>query len=72
MIAEMLGMFVAGGLIGFMVSAVCLVLWILALVDCIKSTSLGSTEKIVWVLVIIFVPCLGPILYFFVGRKGGS
>ncbi len=72
MIAEILGAFGVGLGAGGLMGLVCLVLWVLALVDCIKSTSLGSTEKIVWVLVIIFVPCLGPILYYFVGRKGGS
>jgi hypothetical protein len=44
-----------------------LILWIWALVDCLKSEFKGS-NKIVWVIVIIFFPVVGPILYFLIGR----
>ncbi|CAM3155697.1 PLDc N-terminal domain-containing protein [Rariglobus hedericola] len=43
-----------------------LILWICALVDCIKSS---NPNKIVWIIVIILVPLLGSILYFLLGRK---
>jgi len=43
------------------------ILWVLALVDCLKSEFSGD-NKIVWILVIIFLPVLGSILYFTVGR----
>ena len=38
------------------------------LVDAIQNPRLEGSQRIVWVLVIIFMPCLGPTLYFFVGR----
>jgi len=44
------------------------VLWITALVDCLKSNFAGDS-KIIWVLVIIFLPVLGSILYFLIGRN---
>ncbi|KYG71746.1 phospholipase D-like protein [Roseivirga ehrenbergii] len=44
------------------------VLWITALVDCLKSNFSGDS-KIIWVLVIIFLPVLGSILYFLIGRN---
>jgi hypothetical protein len=47
------------------------VFWIWMLIDCIKNNALGSTEKIVWVLVIIFLHALGALIYLLVGRKGG-
>jgi hypothetical protein len=38
------------------------------LVDCIKNTRLSETEKIVWVLVIIFLHALGALIYMLAGR----
>jgi hypothetical protein len=46
-------------------SIVWFILWIVALVDCIKSS---NPNKIVWIIVIILLPILGSILYFLFGR----
>ena len=47
--------------------------WVWMLVHSITNKGLGDGEKIAWVLVIIFLPVLGCILYFFIGRpKGGA
>ncbi len=43
-------------------------LFIIALVDILRNDFPGQ-EKIVWLLVVIFLPLLGPILYFIIGRK---
>jgi uncharacterized membrane protein YczE len=43
--------------------------WLWMLVDCLKNQALQGTEKIVWVLVIIFLHALGALVYFFVGRS---
>jgi len=43
--------------------------WIWMLVDCIKNDRLNSTEKIVWVLVIIFLNFLGAFIYLLAGRN---
>jgi len=45
------------------------VLWIITLVDCIKRdeknfTGMGSYEKIMWLLLIIFVSNIVPIIYY--------
>ncbi len=45
------------------------IFWIWMLIDCLQNQRLQGTEKIVWVLVIIFVPTIGAIIYFFAGRK---
>ena len=53
------------------VGAVCLayvVFWLCMLVHAITNKGLADGEKIVWVLVLIFLHVLGPILYFFLGR----
>jgi hypothetical protein len=44
------------------------VLWIWALIDAIQNPRLSGNERIVWVLVIIFVPIIGSLLYLLVGR----
>ena len=41
---------------------------ILAIIDLLGKEFSGST-KIVWVLVILFFPILGSILYFFLGKN---
>lgn len=45
------------------------VLWIWALVSCIRSE---NPNKLVWILVIIFLPLLGSVLYLTIGRNKGG
>ena len=45
------------------------VFWIMMLVDCIKNPGLSSNERIVWVLVIVFLNWLGALIYLLAGRK---
>ena len=56
------------GAAGLALGAICFVIWIWLLIHAITNNGLTDGEKILWVLVIIFLPCLGPILYFFIGR----
>jgi hypothetical protein len=43
------------------------------LVHAITNKGVSDGEKICWVLVVIFLPVLGAVLYFFIGRpKGGG
>jgi len=43
--------------------------WLWALIDCLKGNFSGN-DKVVWLVVIIFVPFLGSILYLAFGRSG--
>lgn len=45
-----------------------LIFWIWMLVHAIKNKGLTDNERLVWVLVIIFVSFLGAVIYFFAGR----
>ena len=45
------------------------VLSIWALIDIVKSSFRESTNKVVWLLVVLFLPILGTILYFVIGRS---
>jgi hypothetical protein len=44
------------------------IFWLYCLVDIIKSEFQGN-NKIIWLLVVIFVPLLGMILYYSFGKK---
>ena len=66
MLATILGMFVLSfGLFGLLAT----VFWVWMLVDCIKNARLSDNERVVWVLVIIFLYVLGAFIYLLAGRK---
>ena len=46
-----------------------LAFWIWMLIDAIKNPRLDGNQRIIWVLVIIFIPCLGSLIYYFAGRS---
>ncbi len=46
-----------------------IVLWISALIDILKSDFRGGSDKIVWLLVVVFLPLLGAALYFIIGKN---
>jgi len=45
------------------------VFWIWMLIDAIKNPRLDGTQRIVWVLVIVFLHALGALIYFLAGRS---
>ncbi len=44
--------------------------WLWMVIDALINASLELTMKIVWALLIFFLPFLGALAYFFMGRKG--
>lgn len=56
---------VGGGVVGLL--ALAFSIWML--VDAIQNPRLSGSQRIAWVLVILLVPCLGPIIYFAAGRS---
>ena len=59
-------------LLGGLLSLACFAFWLWMLIHAIGNKGLTDGERIVWVLVIIFLPLLGSILYFFIGRTKGT
>ena len=55
-------------LIGGAISLACFAFWLWMLIHAITNKSLSDGEKIIWVLVIIFLPFIGSVIYFFVAR----
>jgi hypothetical protein len=41
---------------------------IIAVVDCIRSNK-DTGKKILWIILILILPVLGLLLYYFIGRK---
>ena len=52
------------GILGIIV----LILDIVAIIDCVKS-SLTTGAKVLWIILILVLPVIGLILYWFIGRK---
>lgn len=48
---------------------IALALWIYAIYDIVKGSFQGDMEKIIWLVVVIFFPILGAILYLIFGRS---
>lgn len=49
--------------------AVLVLLPIMALVDIVRSEFRGPNDKVIWVLIVLFLNLIGAILYFLIGRK---
>jgi len=53
-------------------AAVQLVLFVLALISALSAERVRNAPRLVWVLVILLVPLLGPISYFLWGRPAAA
>ena len=53
----------------FAVSILALVFWILMIIDCAKRKDLSDNERIVWILVLVFLGIIGAAVYYFVVKK---
>jgi hypothetical protein len=42
---------------------------LVALIDIIRNDFRGSNDKVIWVIVVLFIPFLGSLLYFLIGRN---
>jgi hypothetical protein len=51
-----------------LISLAILVLDIVAIIDVIKS-SMDTGKKVLWIILILILPVIGLLLYFFIGRK---
>ena len=44
------------------------IFWIWVLIDCISKEPSEGNDKVAWTILIIFVPLLGAVLYYFIRR----
>ncbi len=61
----MFGTSLIGGVVGLLYT----IFWIWMLVHAVTNKGLTTNEKILWFLVIFFIPCVGSILYFFLVKS---
>lgn len=53
----------------FVIGALVFAFWIAMLVDCLKRKFKNDTDRIVWILVIIFAGIIGALIYYFIVKK---
>lgn len=44
------------------------ILWIIAFISVLRNEFTGN-NKLIWLLAVVFVPLIGSIAYFFIGKK---
>lgn len=44
------------------------IIYVFTLVDVLRSRFHTGTDKLIWVLIVIFLPLLGTVLWFMIGR----
>lgn len=47
-------------------------LWIVAIVSIARAPGLTTTERVIWILVVLILPLLGSIGWFVFGRRTGT
>lgn len=58
------------GLIIFLIlSLLTLLLWVWAIRSIIVNEFQGDNEKLIWALLVIFVPVIGTVMYYLIGIK---
>lgn len=60
------------GAFGLAIALVLGLFWLWMLIDAFTNASLEPAMKVVWAAVIFFLPFLGALAYFFMGRKRGA
>lgn len=53
---------------GRIISFLILIIDILVIIDIVKSNK-DTERKVLWIIAVVFLPLLGPILYYFFGRN---
>jgi hypothetical protein len=53
---------------GRILSFIILVIDVVVIVDIVRSTK-DTEKKILWIIAVIFLPLLGPILYYVIGKN---
>jgi hypothetical protein len=53
---------------GRIIWLIVVVIDVLVIVDILKSSK-DMEKKLLWIIAVIFLPLLGPILYYFIGKR---
>lgn len=55
---------------GELISLIILIIDVVVIFDIIKSNK-DTEKKVLWIIAVVFLPLLGPLLYYFLGKRGG-
>jgi len=58
-----------GGAVGVLINILIFALWLWALIDAIRRDFDTTNTKVLWIVLICLVPCIGSIIYLAIGRK---
>ncbi len=53
---------------GALISIIILIIDVVVIFDIVRSNK-DTEKKVLWIIAVIFLPILGPILYYFIGKK---
>jgi phosphotransferase system glucose/maltose/N-acetylglucosamine-specific IIC component len=51
-----------------LVALLILIIDVIVVIDILKSNK-DNERKMLWIIAVVFLPILGPILYYFIGKK---
>lgn len=72
-VAGIMGLFVGGFMLVWMLLMSLFVLffvfWIWMIVDCAKRKFKNDNDKVVWILIVVFLNWLGALIYYFMVKK---
>ena len=51
-----------------LIGLIILIIDVVVILDILKGTK-DMEKKILWIIAVLFLPLLGPLLYYFVGKK---
>lgn len=57
------------GFFAMIIGLGCTLIWVLAIIEIVKSEFQDKNERLIWLLLVILLPLIGTILYFAIGRK---
>lgn len=64
-----LGLIVIFVLIAFLISIASFAFWIWMLIDCVTNEPSEGNDKVIWLLLIIFLGAIGALIYFLARRQ---
>ncbi len=53
---------------GVLISLAVTIFWLWMLTDCASNESSEGNDKLIWILIILFVPLFGSVIYYFIRR----
>jgi hypothetical protein len=52
-----------------MITLALTIVWVLAIIEIVRSEFVDKDERLIWLLLVIVVPFIGTLLYVMIGRK---